>query len=424
MIFKMGNKAPHIFFSSCAVFCLAFGFWASVSTLDIISTAQGEVVPSTRIKSIQHLEGGIIRRIAVNEGQRVQKNDVLVELDPTASTADLGELQVRLNSLKFEISRLTAELNDQKTPKINNNLQVNFPQLAMRSLEQFNTRMKAQKSRLQKQRHLIVQRASIINEIRSKIKSGQKLLKLKTEQINISDRLVKDDLSNRFTHLNLLISASEVEGRIVENKANLVTANAAWKEAQFELKLIENEFKEEVNKELEEANTNLDELNQRLNKFDDSLERTTLRSPVTGIIKTVYFSTAGGVIKPGETIIDIVPGQDSLVIEAKLPTQDIGYVQAGQEAFIQLASADAMKFDKLPGKVKHVSPDTIISNDGLPFYTVKIETKNDHFERASNKYYLYPGMQVTASIKIGDRTVMDYILDPLQAAMDEAMTER
>ena len=90
MIFKMGNKAPHIFFSSCAVFCLAFGFWASVSTLDIISTAQGEVVPSTRIKSIQHLEGGIIRRIAVNEGQRVQKNDILVELDPTASTADLG----------------------------------------------------------------------------------------------------------------------------------------------------------------------------------------------------------------------------------------------------------------------------------------------------------------------------------------------
>ena len=159
----MGNKAPHIFFSSCAAFCLAFGYWASVSTLDIISTAQGEVVPSTRIKSVQHLEGGIIRRIAVNEGQRVQKNDILVELDPTASTADLGELQVRLNSLKFEISRLTAELNDQKTPKIHNNLQLNFPQLAMRSLEQFNTRMKAHKSRLQKQRHLIVQRASIIN---------------------------------------------------------------------------------------------------------------------------------------------------------------------------------------------------------------------------------------------------------------------
>ena len=149
-----------------------------------------------------------------------------------------------------------------------------------------------------------------------------------------------------------------------------------------------------------------------------------MRSPVDGTIKTLYVVTVGGVIRPGDTIVDIVPAGDRLIIEAKLPTQDIGYVALGQAAIIKLASSDAMRFGGLKGNVVNISPDTLLTPEGMPYYKVRIETESDHFQRGQLRYNLFPGMQVVASIQTGKRTVLQYILDPLRGAMSDALQER
>ena len=148
--------APHMFFLASAAACVAFGYWATISTLDIVSTAPGEVVPSTRIKSVQHLEGGIIREIAVKEGQRVEKGQVLVVLEPTASSADVGELEVRINALRVEVARLEGEAAQKDKPVFDDDLARNHPELVRRALEQFEIRSRTLKSRIAKQDQTIV----------------------------------------------------------------------------------------------------------------------------------------------------------------------------------------------------------------------------------------------------------------------------
>jgi adhesin transport system membrane fusion protein len=142
------------------------------------------------------------------------------------------------------------------------------------------------------------------------------------------------------------------------------------------------------------------------------------------VIKTLHVTTIGGVIRSGDTVVDIVPGEDRLIIEAKLPTQDIGYVREGQTAVVKLASSDADRFGSLEGTVMSVSPDTILTPEGEPFYRVRIKTENEYFEKGKRRYQLYPGMQVLANIQTGNRTVIEYLVSPLIYSMGDAMQER
>ena len=187
---------------------------------------------------------------------------------------------------------------------------------------------------------------------------------------------------------------------------------------------IKNAFDEENQTALDETRLNRAELAARVKKFEASLKRTNVHSPMAGVIKTLHVFTVGGVLRPGDPIADIVPAGDRLIIEAKLPTQDIGYVAPGQLAVIKLASADAMRFGGLDGNVVNVSPDTLLSPEGQPFYKVRIETEKSYFESGKLQYKLFPGMQVMASIHTGQRTVLQYVIDPIRYSMGSAIQER
>ena len=201
-------------------------------------------------------------------------------------------------------------------------------------------------------------------------------------------------------------------------------AAASRKEAEASLAALESGFEKEVRQSRSLAQRSYDELRQRLQKLEDSQQRSTLRSPVDGIVKTLHRVTEGGVLKPGDPFADIVPAGDRLVIEAALPTGDIGYVKPGQTAKVRLASNDAMRFTALDGRVESISPDTIITPDGLPFYKVRILTDQDRFERQDLAYKLYPGMTVSVGIQTGTRTVMDYLLEPFMGLGGLAFRER
>ena len=416
------SKRP--LFIACATLCIAFIVWLNIGTLDIVSMTQGEVIPSSQVKSIQHLEGGIILEILVQEGQVVEKGLPLVVLEKTVFGADVAELRVRLGALAVELVRLEAESSGKKKLQFDEKLVVKDPELVRQALKRFDAIIKTQASKISIQRHLNQKRKYEIEEITARIENNKAALVLQDEQISISETLLKGEMASRYEHLDLLKQSNELKGLIKRDVAALRSARAALGEAKAQLTNIKNAYLEEVRGELDEKQLEYNELTERLKKFEDSLRRTVLRSPVDGIIKTLHVTTIGGVIKAGDKVVDIVPGEDRLVIEAKLPTQDIGYIQIGQTADVKLASADAPRFGSLNGVVTTISPDTLITDDGVPYYKVRVTTDRSFFERGAQRYQLFPGMQVMANIKTGKRTVFQYLFDPVMRGMGDALQER
>lgn len=403
---------------------VAFFVWAALGHLDIVSNAMGEVVPASQVKSVQHLEGGIVADILVEEGAAVREGQPLLELESTRSGAEAEELGLRLVALRSDIARLEAEIADRDAPSFAPELRSNHPDLVKKATELFVVRRNRLNFELESQRNAMTQRAREIEEVKARVGNNQQTLRLLEEQVRISEQLLQRDLTNRMVHLNLLKEAAVLRGRIAEDNAALPRTEAALAEARAQLDAIRSRFQEEASTALDEATRSFEELSQRLRKFDDSLRRSVLRAPVDGIVKSLYVFTKGGVVQPGGTVMDIVPADDRLIVEAKLAPQDIGYVRRGQAATVRLASADAPRFGHLEGRVIHVSPDTLVTEKDVAFYKVRIETDGDHFAKRNLRYDLFPGMQVVCAIQTGQRTVLEYLLDPLIGAADSAMQER
>ncbi len=417
-------RSAHWTYGLCAAACVLFGFWASVSELDIVSTSMGEVIPSTSIKTVQHLEGGIVKELLAREGAKVKAGEPLLVLAPTQSSADVGELKERIIGLEIEIARLEALREGSARPVFPETIQADYPRLIDQAVNRFRATLDTHNSEVARQAAAVTQRRQEINEIETRIKNSRASLNLVAEQVKISEGLLERDLTNRFLHLDLLKEQGQLEGQVSQDEASLERARAGVREEEAALDSIRKLFVEENETALEEARLNLRELTQRISKFRDSLDRTVVRSPVDGTVKTLHVVTIGGVIRPGEPVADIVPAGDKLIIEAQLATQDIGYVQPGQRARVKLASADAVRFGALDGEVIGISPDTIEDDQGMPFYKVRIATEADHFARGDLRYNLFPGMQVIADVQTGSRTVLRYIVDPLVANMDDAFRER
>jgi len=280
------------------------------------------------------------------------------------------------------------------------------------------------KSELLKQQKSILQRKQTVAEVKIRIKNNKSGLKLVQEQVNISQNLLNKGLTNRYEHLDLLKEEGRLKGGIEEDRATVAGAKAALAEGRASLAAIQDIFDDENRKELDKARQTYNELSQRMGKFKDSYDRTVLRAPVGGIVKTLYVATIGGVIKAGDPVVDLVPEGDRLVIEAKLPTADIGYVEKGQDVVVKLASADAARFNGLAGKVAAISPDTLMTPEGSPYYKVKVLTDKSYFEKGAARYNLLPGMQVIANIQTGQRKVFEYFLEPFLASLGDAMQER
>jgi adhesin transport system membrane fusion protein len=398
--------------------------WLWLGTLDIVSLTSGSVVPSSQVKTIQHLEGGIVSKIYIKEGQKVSANQSLLELESTDSEANVGELLVRLATLRVKMARLEAESNDRNTITFKPEIEKRTPKLAQQERALFKARRDSYLSGIASQKGLVVQKEQVIQQVKSRLLHSENKLKLLQEQISISNELLKDELTNRYNHITLLKDEVIILSKIDEDKALLKGSEASLVEAQEKLNEIRLGYQANSREEMEESRREHSELSQRMEKLKDSLKRTTLRAPVDGTIKTLNVHTVGGVILPGETVIEIVPVDDMLLIEVSLPPQDVGFVQVGQTAQIRLASADATRLGKLDGKVIHISPDSIINKEGVAFYKVRIETDKSFFERNDLKYYLSPGVQVTAGIVTGERTVFEYLFEPFLGGFDKALKER
>jgi len=398
--------------------------WMWLGTLDVISLTVGNVVPSSQVKTIQHLEGGIVSKIYIQEGQKVSANQPLLELESIDSEADVGELLIRLAALTVKMSRLEAESDGDEAIAFDSGVEKRTPKLAQQERALFKARRDSYLSGVASQQGLVSQKEQVIQQVSARLLHSENKLTLLQEQISISDELLKDELTNRYNHITLLKDESALLSQIDEDKALIKGSEASLVEAQEKLNEIRLGYQANSRGELEEVRREHGELSKRMEKLKDSLKRTVLRAPVDGTIKTLNVHTVGGVIRPSETVIELVPAGDMLLIEVKLPPQDVGFVKVGQTAQIRLASVDATRLGKLDGKVIHISPDSIVDEEGVAFYKVRIETEKNFFERNGLTYFLSPGVQVSAGIVTGERTVFEYLFEPFLGGMERALKER
>lgn len=354
---QSGKLKHHLFLAILLLFVASFVYWAANSNLEIVSVAAGEVKPEGETKSIQHLEGGIVKEILVEEGDKISKGQPLIVLESTISDADVKELQARLDFLNIQIIRLKSEANGSDRLRFPDKLRNKNMELIRQEKELFKARqrrllneIKIAGERVNQRGHDIKEtRAEInatkaeINETEARLKNNQNSHKLIKEQITISEDLLKDDLTNRYNHLNLLKEANLLKSGIEEEEAVLLRHAAVLTRYEATLarqassvrdtkslkKNIRLMFAQEVRTKLEESQKEFREIKERLRKARDNLKRTVLRSPVNGIVKKLRIVTKGGVVPPGGKVIDIIPEEGSLVVEARLPPYDIGYVSIG-----------------------------------------------------------------------------------------------
>jgi len=418
------SRTSHLLFVLIALMCVGSMIWAHYGKLDIVSVADGQVVPSGKIRHIQHFEGGIIQEINISEGDEVVKDQPLIELEQVRSEASLDEIQMRIDALIIDIIRYTTVISDQQTLVFPSDIAAKHPQLVRDAQGLFSAHKNSVQSKVEKLNNIVDQKKQRIKTITSGLENKQQRLRLLEEQLSLSKELLEDNLTTRYKHLEILRNSKEIEGSIQNDMSALIEAKHALKETEANLQEEIFSFKEKTTEQLKVAKQELNEFSVRMKKFEDSMQKTVIRSPINGVIKKLYLVTRGGVIKPGDTIADIVPSEEKLIIEAHLPISDIGYVQKNQSAFLQLPTSDARKYDKLPGKVINISPDTFTDQNKRTFYNVLIESEQNHFKSGGQTHKLYPGMVLIAYIHIGNRTVLEYLLDPLMNTLSFSLQER
>jgi adhesin transport system membrane fusion protein len=392
------KKTTNLLFYSFTIFTFLIIIWSFIFEVDIVSNAEGQIIPVGEVKTIQHLEGGIIEKILVKESETVVKDQPLVVLAATASEVDVEELQVRIDSQIIKSIRLEAEINEFGVPIFPSELQDKRQKIVNKSIELYLSRKDNFEGN--------------IKEINAQIEKAQVDVDILLRQAEMSEELMKEQVTSEFAHLNILKELNTAKGQL----ESLIEKKENYKRA----------FIEDSRNELQLSQRELSQSEETMKKLRDNLSRTTIVAPVDGVVKNLFFVTEGGVIKPGGAILDIVPTKDSLIVEAKLPNSDIGFVKPGQSAVVKLSSADSVNFGQINGTVFQISPDTEEDENDkrIVFYKILIETEQSYFQSKDKIYQLVPGVKVLASIHIGERTVANYLLSPFIGSMGQSFQER
>lgn len=397
--------------------------WASFFTLDIASRSVGEVVPATLTKPVQHLEGGIVSAILVTEGQRVDEGQPLVELMRVASDADLGVVEKRIRSLEIKALRIRAQLDGRQFMDMPDGYSEADRQQVENARQILSAAFERFASTQDRMSGLISQREAELRELKSRESHLSQKLRLLREQISINDSLMKDGLVTKFEQLNLLKEEKSLAGSISEIRAAKQSAEAAIFSAKSELDSIRSSEAEELEKELAETNMELDELRDQRLKLTDTQQRLVVVAPSAGTVLNLSVLGAGAVVRPGGTLMNLVPVDDPLVIETRLPVGDVGLVKIGQTARLELMSGTARGFRPLSGQVVAVSADRVVDEDGTPFYKVRIRPDSHQFMRGMQSFRLVPGVRVQVSILVGSRSVVSYLFEPFKSVSRNALVE-
>jgi adhesin transport system membrane fusion protein len=406
--------------AACLIVALT---WAHFAVLEEVTTGEGKAIPSSKIQVIQNLEGGIISDIFVREGQVVAKGDVLLRLDDTRFLSNQGESEADRLALIARIERLSAEA-EGRPIAMPEEISRNAPQLAEDELALYRSRQQRLHSEQRTLGEQLRQKTQELAEFRSKSQQYRSSQGLLQQELNMSQPLVASGAMSQVEILRLRRSIVEVRGSLNATNLAIPRAEAAINEIKSKVDESELAFRADAFKELNDARTELKKITASGSAIDDRVSRTTVISPVKGIIKQLKVSTIGGVVQPGSDMLEIVPLEDNLLIEAKVRPQDVAFLHPGQKAMVKFSAYDYTIYGGLKANLELISADTITDEEGKSFYLIQVRTEQSHLGSAEHPLLIIPGMIATVDIITGEKSVLDYLLKPVLKARAEALRER
>ncbi len=382
------NRLTSIILGMIIFLLVVLFFWAKYSVIDEVTVGEGKIIPSSKVKKIQSLEGGIVESINVKEAQIVKKNELLLKIDDTSHKSSYLEEKAQYYALLGKIARLNAEVHG--ADKITWPKEILIQNTALYNL-------------IKRQNKLFYSRRKALKETIDVLKSS---LKLASDERVMIEPLVRKGILSKVKLFQIKRQINDLTSKINAAKA---------------------EFSEEAQTELNSAMSDAARLKELLVSNKDKVTRTTIRSPVKGIIKKINVSTIGEIVKPGQDIMEIVPIEDKLLVEALIRPQDIGFIAPNQEALVKISAYDFSIYGGLKGKVISIGADTVkqeSNNKQQEYFVIQIRTEKNHLGSEKKPLSIISGMTVTVHILTGKKSILDYLLKPLIKAKQNAFQER
>jgi adhesin transport system membrane fusion protein len=422
------QRFGHILLGFILFVVFSFLVWSYFASLDQITRGEGKVIPSSQTQVIQSLDGGQLAEMRVREGDVVEKDQVLLVIDNTTAVFSLSELKQRYYISSAAIARLQAEIagkNDPADIAFPEDVAKDAPDKITQEESQFVIRQGQLSAQLATLRDQIEQRKQDINAISTKISSAGAGLDVAQQQLDILGPAVKAGAASKVDLLKAQQEAQNYRSEMANARASLPGAKSALQESQSKLSEAVATFKAESAGELAKQQSDLASVRESMKEASAKVGRTELRSPVKGTVKEIKTRTTGGVIQPAQDIMEIVPIEDSLLIEAQIRPQDRGFIAPNQKAKVKITAYDYSIYGGLDATLEQISADAIENEKKELFFRVRLRTdRNFLVGKQGEQLPIIPGMTATVDILTGNKTVLEYLLKPILKARETALTER
>ena len=394
--------------------------WSYFAEIDEVAKGDGKVIPSQQLQVLQSYDGGIVQDILVREGQTVEAGQVLLKVDPTRFLSSLEENTTQFAALAAKVQRLSA-LTQGDVLRFNRELREQAPTIVDNERKLYNSNLAELDEVAAGSDSRIMQRRHDVEEERANLSQYQNVLSLSKKELAVTKPLLASGAVSEIEILRLERQIVELEGNITKSKVAIERGLNAIEEEIIKKEEARLKLVNRWNQELTEATAEMATLQQSQTSLEDVVSQAALRSPINGTVQRLLINTIGGVITPGSAVVELVPQDDQLIVEAKVSPKDIAFIREGQQAILKFSAYDFTIYGGMSAEVRHISADAITNEKDETYYLVRLETKKSIADEALD---ILPGMIVQVDILTGKKTVLNYILSPLFNVTASALRER
>ena len=394
--------------------------WAAVSQIDEVTRGEGKVIPSRQLQVLQSLDGGVVSEILVREGDIVEPEQILLHIDQTRFTSSVRESRVQYIALLAKAARLRA-LTEGVPFVIPPDIAKEDPQTVEEEQRLYESRRIELETTTSIAKQQLTQRQQELVEVRAKHEQAARAYELSAKELSVTKPLIASGAVSEVELLRLERDVGRFRGERDMAAAQISRIQASINEANHKLEEVSLAFRNEAGKELAETMSKLNSISEGSVGLTDKVNRAVLRSPVRGTVKRLLINTVGGVVQPGKDVVEVVPLEDNLLLEARVQPRDIAFLRPGQKAVVKFTAYDFAIYGGLEGKLEHIGADSVVDEKGNAFYTVRVRTNKTTI---GNNLPVIPGMVAEVDIITGEKSVLSYLLKPVLRAKARAMTER
>ncbi len=404
-----------------AVVAALFLLWAAIAQLDEVTRGDGKVIPSKQLQVLQSIDGGLVSEILVKEGEVVQPNQLLIKIDETRFVSSVKENQAQYLGLVAKAARLRAISEGKPFVPPPEVLKAD-PSIVQQERQFYEARNDELTASVSIARQQLAQRHQELNEALAKKAQASQGYDLTSKELSVTRPLINSGAVSEVELLRLERDVSRYRGERDMAAAQISRIQAAINEAQRKIEEVELTFRNDASKELSETMAKLNSLAEGSVALSDRVKQSSIRSPVKGTVKRLLVNTVGGVVQPGKDMIEIVPLEDALLLEAKVQPRDIAFLRPGQPVMVKFTAYDFSIYGGLDGTLEHIGADSVMDEKGNAFYTVRVRTTKPGFGDANLP--IIPGMVAEVDILTGKKSVLAYLIKPVLRAKSVALTER